>query len=211
MSEITITRALAEKKLLKKKIEDKINKIEIVAVTIGNQVKSGFETNEKFIKKSEEDLQSLLDLINNYEILTSKIIDSNNKTKVKIGDEEMTVSEAIARKNSFSDKGVSSGLEYILNKLQRDYSRALNIFESFSSEYPEKLNQYKTQQEKAKVSSETLLALTNDFEKNNKPKLNISEKIKKQIDEIEEKVNKFKMEVDFVLSEINAQTYIEMD
>jgi hypothetical protein len=89
MEEISITRALAELKLLDSRITKKISECEFVFFT-SKKYKSTMNS-DALVSGSKASYQSVMDLIERRKNLKSAIIISNALTKVKLNGEEMTV------------------------------------------------------------------------------------------------------------------------
>lgn len=201
--EISINRALSELKLLTKKITDKTERLQVSAsVQKVSQVDSS-----QFINDSAAGIQSVRDLIKRRNTVKSAIVMSNAATTVTIAKETMTVAEAIERKTSIE-------FDKALNRRMREqhYGNKSNV---------EKHNdQCRT---KADKQAEAALGASTEGDKGlqykaifdayydlNKADLLSPENIEKDIEDDQDKIDEFEAEVDFILSESNTKTMIEV-
>lgn len=199
MEKITITRALAQLKLLDKRIEKAIQKSIFATYTVG-----GKQVQEPY--KPQDDLKSVEDLIKYRAKLKSAIMESNAKTKVKIGKSKMSVVQAIEAKDSIKYK------KLLLRKLRNDLRSVDGIVENINDDVKERLDQLVQVSfgKDIKTSGAEYDSIATPFLKKNEAKVVDSEKFKKIADELEEEIDTFESEVDLVLSESNAVTTIEV-
>ncbi len=206
--EMTITRCLAELKLLDKRINDTIGSGMFVKTNkMSSEKVADIFTKEDFNKNAKSNFDSIEDLIKRRKQIKSKIVKSNAETKVMIGNTEYTVAEAIERKSS---------LEYdknLLKELERQYNRELSTLnrqnevvnaqmeQSVASLYQN--SDAKDKNEQIKQYKENYL-LTQGYEMVDP--LNIVSIIKKLKEDIED----FEFNVDFALSESNSITKIDI-
>ena len=205
---ISITRALSEIKLLEKKINKKISEFTPTAVVIGKKSPLGFESIDKFKEAKKAEFQSIQDLIKRRSELKMKIVFSNATTKVTVAGVELSVAECIDYKTSIVPLKTELGASIVL-----DYNRNAKGFEQEEI----KLRASIDKQLEAvfgrdkKVTSEEIETITKPYIENNGPILVDSIDCKKQVDEINEWVNTFTLEVDHILSESNATTFIDIE
>lgn len=105
MEKMTITRALARKKLLAKRIWDHARKISPMAVTVGGTLPPGFKSVDDFKKQARSDMDSLRNDMENYSRISQAIADSNAKTVVTVAGREYSVARALERKKWWSELG----------------------------------------------------------------------------------------------------------
>lgn len=208
MSKITITRALSEKKILKKRIIEKTKDLHIAETTIGTNIVPGFDSNDLFKKESEDNVKSIESLFERLRKINKAIIDSNSNTIVKINDQEYTISEIIAIKNSFSKEGCTYDKQFFLNSLKKNFQNKIEDYEMQLYTYSQK-REAKTL-EPNKKTEKGLEEELKVFESSSKPKLISSDLLKGKIKNLEEEVESFLQEIDFVLSENNSKTEIEI-
>ena len=96
----TITRALAELTTLKDKHQKEVNKMNLIAVKQGAKIRrpNSSYSEKSFIEQANQSYQSVLDIERRILSIKNQIDASNFTTKVKIGDTEMTVQEALNMK-----------------------------------------------------------------------------------------------------------------
>lgn len=200
---MSITQALPELKLLEKRIE-KLNygicdwcKVSHNGAPIDK---------DKHKKESESQVQSYLDLLTRRNKIKRAIIVSNAQTKVKIGTWEGTVAESIEYKSSIEfNKELLRNMKECLQMRRDEYERLKGQVDARL----ERLLQSELGKD-VKTNPETITALTNSFRDNNKIEfvdpLDLSERISK----LEEEIDGFETNVNWVLSESNAVTFIEV-
>jgi hypothetical protein len=164
-------------------------------------------TKEQIESAITASFQQVEALIARRDAIKRAIIVSNGSTKVNISGTEMTVAEAIERKGSIGYT------QHFINTLVAHYNQATNA-----------VNQQNTRVE-ADIEKRVMAAYGNDKGKVNEDQYNLiaqavkgeSEaklldpvKIADKIKELQTKFSDFVTEVDFVLSESNARTEIEI-
>lgn len=213
MSKISITRALVELK----RIDNVLatihgNDMKFIAVKIGQnqnaKVANGSETvtaAETEIKRSFDRISTLTE---NRRKLKSAIVLSNATTKVKIGNQEMTVAEAIEMKSQVQAK---RSLLTILSVQHTTALNAVNQQNAVLEQTIDKSLQTLYGGEKAKVDASQYDAVAKPLKEQREASLIDPCNIVKKIDALREEINLLTSELDFVLSESNAKTEIEVD
>lgn len=204
MSEITITRALNELKLLDKKINGKIGSGKFIgcAKRASEKVDSIF-TKEEFRNLVKSDYDTVSSLIKRRSAIKAMIVTSNANTKVTIDNVEMTVAEAIERKNTIEyDKSLLAEMIKQYNKI---YSKCNTENEKVNEKADEMINTMlgKVEQNKKdqyKAESEIVQKFIKDNEFETIDPINLQ----KKIEEMKEYIDNFESEVDFTLSESNS-------
>lgn len=206
---ISIHRALGELKTLEKRIEKEINKgyyIGYKKKSVAKEYQTGTLVDE-FGVKAKASKQSVDDLIARRRAIKEAIVNSNANTKVTIGGKEMTVASAIERKSS-----IIYDID-LLSKLQSQYSKAVSAV-ARQNDAVEKDISAKVDimlgSEKAK-NQELVDKFSKDYRESNSWELIDPLGLKEIIDALEEEILTFQNEVDVVLSESNATTFIEID
>ena len=207
---ITITRALAELKLLDSRILKKSGDLKIVDIFQNRKdlaLRSG-DTKAVFEEQAKSSLQSVEDLIERRKKIKSAILISNATVKVKIGGVEYAVIEAIERKNSITYD------QNLLNKMRKQVVEAKG---EISKQAP-KLDQdvkdminksLAGDQPTAEENKANEEMATRFFEANVLRFMDPCE-VEKKIEQLDEQIDTFLTEVDFVLSESNSRTEIEV-
>jgi hypothetical protein len=203
---ISIHRALTELKMLNHRIEAATNEVSAVWVNRKSNSKiNGVEMQEyeKQMQASYDKVVSLIDYRNRIKAL---VVESNAKTKVIVGKEEMTVAEAIERKQSIQYE------KELLEVMQQQYRSAVNTVAKENDALPAKLETYLVNilGNKEKQSPEEVKLHTETFMKRNEYELIDPMNVKKKIEALNNRIEEFESEVDAVLSESNATTFIEV-
>lgn len=208
MSKITIHRALSELKLLDARINRGIYDLNVVGVrkNTAPNVNGTKLTPELFAAKAKADLDSVKDLVMRRDAIKRAIVLSNASTMVSIGDVEYTVAEAIERKTSIQyDKA-------LLRKLKSLNSDAMSAFnrgqEQMEAALDKQLQAMGGSDKTAKADG--LLAFAEGYRAQNGFELIDPLTVVDYINGLQTSIDVFEMEVDSVLSESNATTFIEV-
>ena len=202
---ISVTRALAELKTLDDRISKAANN-GYIAMTVGGKVVGTNRTQDEVEKAVKESYQSFNDLVTRRNKLKCAIVKSNAETKVKIGDKELTVAEAIERKNSIVFE------EQMIQSLSVQLRQATAQVEKVNAEANQRLNQMLEVNlgKDRKTSEEDYEAISKPFMAKNEAKLVDPLKLEELVQKLQVSVDDFKLNVDFALSEVNALTQIEV-
>lgn len=204
---MTIHKALAELKVLDKRITSSISVQFCVANKHSNEKISGLALKDwKDIAQSN--YQKANDLIRRNEAIKRAITLSNAITKVKIGDDEYTVAEAIWMKNHGMDSYMM-----LLRELQNQYGKAKIQCERENGETLEKRADeyiFGLFGSKEKAAGEEIENLRKTFIESQQYEIVDPIKIAEEIQYLEEKISSFESEVDAALSVSNATTEIEI-
>lgn len=199
MAKITATRALNELKLLDKRIQKKIRNSCFITYKVKDQIQ-----NQNC--RSEADFQSISDLIAQREMIKSALMKSNSITKVVINGEEMTVAEAIEKKNSIAY------LKSLLQKMVHQLQTTTREIEMANAEAQERLDRLLEANfgKDMKVRDDELEAVSEAFWANNRAEAVDELKLQEKCEKLDKDIDGFENEVDLVLSEVNARTEIEI-
>lgn len=207
---MTIHKALAELKV----IGDRIDK----AISQGVYCKANKHSNEKINGVSVDEFKTQIqgswnkvnDLISRRNAIKRATVFSNATTKVKIGDKEMTVAEAIEMKNS--------GMAYkktLMSTITKQYSSTIQVMDK---ENGETLNQKAENyviglfgSKEGKTNTDELEKVRKEFINNNSFEFVDPIKVKEKIDELEKEISDFETEIDSMLSTSNAITEIAVE
>lgn len=211
---MTVHKALAELKV----IDDRINK----AISEGVYVIANKHSNEKiqgmtidqFKEKMKASHQKVTDLINRRNALKRAVVLSNATTKIKIGNDEYTVAEAIEMKNH--------GMEFKTNYMRMIASQNLSAqadinrnsgeaIEKRAEQYVLSVIQAQPKDAKMAIDSDAMQALRKDYIKNNTYDLIDPLKVNDIIEKMADEINEFNTEIDAALSVSNALTVIEFE
>lgn len=206
----TITRALAELKLLKNRYAKEVYGLQMIAVKRGKNLRSPYSQykEEDFINQAKSTYQSVCDLERRIEEIKNKIDISNFTTKVKIGDREMTIQEVLNYKNNILELKKSR-----LSILQDQKRKATYEYDKAITENKMKVDKMATDKN-AGGSSESAGEVEEDavefVDKLYAVSLVDPLKIDDEIADLEKEITEFEHNIDFVLSESNSITTIEV-
>ena len=205
----SITRALAELKLLKDRINKEIFAASMIAVKHGKKLRSPYTSfkEEDFVSTAKSQYQSIIALMNRLDMIKIAIDRSNFETKVKIGSKEMTVLEALVEKGNITFK------KSLLSYMKQQQSGARREVELATKENKTKVENIvhdqltsKDLSKKEDVEKEAVEGIEKLYEIKLIDPLALEDKIK----ELETEIEEFEKNVDFVLSESNSTTFIEI-
>ena len=206
MAKYSIHRALAELKLLDKRITKTIDNLKVVTCKKGDKLEYNIAiAEEEFKAVVESDMQSVKDLITRRKEIKEKIVKSNAETLVTIAGKEMTVASAIERKESIKYE----------KKLAEELKNQLNNLKAIINNRNEQV-EYSLERQLGNLTSnpdaDKELVLTFSEQYRNKEQFALVDplNIEKVIEELENEIDSFESEVDYVLSTSNAITEIEV-
>ncbi len=209
METLSITRALVEIKTLDKRITKTAENLQPVAVCIGGgesvTAVTGSESKEEFAKGVLASYQSLTALIDRRRKIKSAVVQSNAVTTISVAGENMTVAEAIERKNSIAME------KMIRDNLGQKYAEKIEQIERHNDAIQSqlfKLLEATYSKPEMEISKEDYDRVAVPFRENNGAELIDPLKIKNKLQELEEKIAIFEAEVDIALTESNARTDI---
>ena len=207
MEKMTITRALVEKKRLEERIERALREFRPTVILVGNSIPAGFQSVEAFKEHVKGKYDSLKDMIDRRCKIVQKIAQSNATTKVTVNGQEMTVAEALEKKNFYKATGKN-----VLTTFQTVYASSKNKFEQVEANEKSKADQEfeKLIGRDKSVKEEEMRAVRETIDKNHKVTLVDPIEIGKVYEEMSEKNTKFLEDVDIALTESNSKTEIEI-
>lgn len=203
-TKMTIHRALGEIKLYDKKIVDLLDKDFVLASKKRIGKVHGIDV-EKYKEEMKANLQSLRALMRNRQILKSAIAKSNETTMVTIGGETMTVLDAIERKN-FMNMRMS-----VVNTLKSQFNRADREVRMYEDNLQANLENYIKNTTKELNNKDLIDSLTESYKNLNEVVMIDPSNLRLVIEEMTKENDQFNTEVDYVLSESNSNTTIEVD
>lgn len=204
VKKITLTRALAEVKLLDKKINSKTSKLRVVDVQEANETIDGLPKGD-YAKNVAFELQALNDLIIQKTKLKSKIMQANATTKLNIGDVEYTILEAIQMKTDINyniaiTKTINSQLSEVKSRV--DYNN-----ENLEDNIQQTINAKASSNSSSKTFASDI---RESMEKIAKVSVGNGVEMLKVLEKRTDAEELFLHNVDFALSEINSTTFIEL-
>ncbi|WP_342504421.1 hypothetical protein [Lysinibacillus sp. FSL L8-0126] len=207
MKKLSIHRALTELKMLNLRIETATNEVSaVVANRKSNRKMNGVDIQE-YEKQMQASYDKVVGLISYRNKIKALVVQSNASTKVIVGKEEMTVAEAIERKQSIQYE------KNLLEIMQHQYRSTINTVAKENDALPAKLETYLINilGNKDKQSPDEVKLHTETFMKRNEYEIIDPLNVKKQIESLSIRIEEFESEVDAVLSESNATTFIEVE
>ena len=222
-TEMSITQGLAELKLLDKRINklvfgpkgkkavsryssDETDTSSSCFAFIDVKTKSHPVDVEALKSGAHASYQSFCDLVKRHGLIKRAIIMKNAVTQVKIGSWTGTVAEAIEHKSSILFK------EHLLEEMKNQVTLATAKMEKEQNNLTDRLDNLLSSEmgKDVRTNPDTINALTTSFLENNKVTIVDPLNSKKLIADLEEEVESFKTNVDWVLSEINGKTLISV-
>lgn len=209
---MSVTRALAQIKQLDDRISRASQTVRFVGVTVGegtNQVVKDFNGSVDHAKKLiQGDFDKIQQLMKNRATLKAAVVMSDATTKVTVSGGEITVAEAIElRRTAVSKKDLLHSMKRQLDSVTKDINMSndqleQSIQDSLNTVYGN---------EKGKVDESMYDAIAKPRLDRHKAKLLDPCNIREQIQKLEDEVSDVDMNLDFLLSESNARTEIEVD
>lgn len=208
----TITRALAELKLLKNRYTKEVYNLHLIAIKHGSILRSPYSQYkpEDFEKQAKAEYQSVCDLEKRIEEIKNKIDVSNFTTKVIIGEREMTIQEVLNYKNNVLELK-RARLNILMDQKRKstsEYDRAVSENKTIVEKFVSDKNSIPAVATKSisDTQGEAVNALEKYYAIETVDPININEEIEKLSKEIET----FEHNIDFILSESNSVTTIEI-
>lgn len=212
MAKISIVRALTELKRLDARIDQAIRS----GVFAGAAVGRGEKLRVVNSKKSTYDVtleirasfQKVSDLVSNRAKLKSAIVASNAVTKVTLGGKEMTVADAIDLKATLpSMKKLAAEVATQTNRVRAAVTQQNDRLEAEINAQTQAL----LGADKAKQDAATLQMIDTTQRDMKEQSMIAEEFVKAQVDDLTAQIADIETELDFVLSESNALTTVEVD
>lgn len=200
MATMSVTQALAELKLLKKRLDHGLCDAQWVKIA----TKTTPVNVEKFTVAAKASLQSYTALCDRYTRLKSAIVKANAETRVKIGSWEGTVADAIEFKRSIEFK------KSLLESMKEQLVNVREHYEAEQGQLTSRLERLLASElgKDVRTNPETITALTTTFRENNRVELVDPLDLATHVKELEEEIDSFETNVDWVLSEANGRTMI---
>lgn len=199
----SLTRALAEIKLLQKRFYSEVSDLNLVAVKHGIILRKPYSSQkpEDFSKKAVSNNQSVCDLEKRITMIKKKIAEANSTVKVTIGKREMTIQDALIEKAMLPLKQTR------LDQYKRLLRSAREQFELAQSENDTRIRErvrdakdaITEQQAKEEIEISRAVSMVDPLE------------LSKVIEALEAEIMEFESNVDFALSEVNSTNFIEID
>lgn len=200
--QMSITQALAELKLLRKRVEKTL----VGAKFVTYKTKSKQVDVEEFTRSAKGSYQSFRDLMNRINSLKSAIVMSNASSTVVIGGKTYSIAEAVERKRSIEQEC------NLIECMKRQWVDITAEVERHQEQQQARLDKMLLQElgKDSKTSVDVVNSLTEAFLKNNKADLIDPLNLEQTIKTISDELDAFRTNVDWVLSESNGRTIIQV-
>jgi hypothetical protein len=200
MPSISITQALAELKLMQRRMASALDGERFIVV---KKKRDNLDT-ARFSTEATAGYQSYIDLLNRYNAFKAAIVQSNAVTEVAVGGVTYTVAAAVERKRSIELE------KTLLNVMREQYAAVQREFEEHQRQEQirvERLLQAELSKD-TKTNVETVTALTETFLAQNKAEIVDPLGLAARISALAKSIDDFETKVDWVLSESNGRTMI---
>lgn len=207
---MSVTRALVEIKRLDEKFATAATSACFVSVATGKNANrkvknSTVEQVENLIKS---DVQSLQQFASNRQKIKSAVVLSNANTKLEFQGRQVTVAEAIELKSTVQSK------RSVLNAMVQQYNNAAQIINVENEKLEVSINaalQAVYGNEKNKVDPAMYESVANPQREQKEASIIDPCGIQDMVKKLKEEISGIESELDFLLSESNAKTTIEVD
>ena len=236
--ELTITKILSEEKLLKQKIRELISSesFKFITYCLKNSQYVGPRTKDEQEKFQKEQFQSLSDLLIRLKALRRAHVKANHNTMItvpcepdlisfvqgkELGTEEISIAEAINRKNNYKGRKNRSDndltMSFLADILRKSYQYDLNnksrfdsmaesaVAEQMERKFPSdskqswSMDKYNEEREKERAAVEVLRIDPNGLLEND------------AINKYYNAINEYIMNIDSIISEANASTKVTVE
>ncbi|AUG85119.1 tail fiber protein [Vibrio phage Ceto] len=206
--QITVTKALTEIKKLDKQIAKHTQRGQFILTATRGRV-AGFASVEEAGKTVKSNFDKIQALMKRRANIKAKVTASNAATKLTIAGSEMTVAEAIERKDSIEME--ENLLQVMKNQFNQAVNKQVRHESQVQDEIDRKVEQVFGNAKKIDTNDGTYKAIREQVEAANKFELVDTNKLADQIEQLEDRIDDFRANVDVELSVSNATTNIEID
>jgi len=202
MSSISVTQALAEIKLTRSRMENALDQTFFIKL----KKKRDMMDVARFSKEAVSSFQSYTDLVKRYNTLKSAVVQSNAVTTVNIAGNVYTVADAVERKRTVEfDK-------QLLTVLQTQYDKVKTEYEQHMITEQARVERLVTTElsKDNKTNVDVVNQLTETFLAQNRAESLDPLGLADQIRDLKRSIEEFETQVDWVLSESNGKTLIQI-
>lgn len=205
-TKMSLHRVLAELKTLDNRIYDANDDVIATCVLVNGKIKGSTKSVDTFKTDAKANYQSVNDLIDRRYQLKKALTKANAETIVRIAGKEMTIADAIDYKKVIEYKArLLAQLRSNFSSTNSTYNREIELVESKLEDT------IKSATSKNEKPDPTLVTtLTESYRKSHPVEVIDPLNISKVIKELSDEVDTFRTEVDAVLSEANATTFVEV-
>lgn len=203
---MTLTRALAEIKLLDSKILSFQSQAKEWVAVSKNGVIKGYQDVAAFKSNIQSNKDKLGDLIDRRNEIKRALIVANNTVSFELGGTTFTIAEAIDRKNFISTEKTS------FNFINMSIVKAKALLDQEERTLDKKVEETvnRSFEGDGKKDADLIKSIEKNIRESNKFILEDSCGIEKWVTFKLEEIQEFENEIDFKLSEINSQNYINI-
>ena len=200
-----IHRVLSELKLIDARIEKQTDELVPTGIYQKGKLISRYITEAEFETVATSRFQSIMDLIARKSAIKSAIVQSNGYTRVTVAGIEMTVADAINQKSAVKFK---TALIEKLKSSHRASLAAMNKENAVVDQNVQRILEATFGKENVSVSAKDMDAVRVPYIDANEFHMFDPLNVAKTVEAMEKEVAEFEAEVDAVLSESNAVTFI---
>ena len=206
-NKISLHRALSELKVIEKRIEKALSEVVVIGANQKGKKVLEVYTEEDFAELAKARLQSARDLIDRKVALKSAINKANAETVIEIGGLSRTIADAIAYKHIIGHKKkLVVNLESHIRNVKSQVEQANTKIRENAQKLAENAMGKDNVQTKPDEATQITESYLNSFLYEIVDPLGIE----KTVEHLHDEVNTFEGEIDAVLSEVNATTFIEV-
>lgn len=197
-----MTQALAEIKLTRSRMDNALDHTSFIKL----KKKRDMIDVARFSKESIASFQSYTDLVKRYNKLKSAVVQSNAVTTVRIAGNEYTVADAVERKRTVEfDKQLLTVLQTQYDKVKTEYDQHMITEQA----RVERLVTTELSKDN-KTNVDVVNQLTETFLAQNRAEILDPLGLADQIRDLKRSIEEFETQVDWVLSESNGKTLIQI-
>lgn len=205
---MTLTKALAELKLLSKRIESRLKDLKPVTIKKGSKFEASIKSQRDFERDACSSWQSLFDLMARRRRIKTALVMANANTRLTINGETMTIADAIERKNMLDLE------RRICDEMKKKLVEVEDAVDRHNSEMHEKLvslleSTYAKRE--SQLSKDDYDRIARPFFESNEARIVDPLNLRRTLEAMEDNYEKFLSEVDVCLSVANASTIIHIN
>ena len=206
---MSLTRALRELKLVNDRIDKKVGRLSVVSVAKGENptfISTNAMSVSDFQVEAKSSIESVESLMRNADDIKKALLHANNTVTVVVGKETMTIAQAVDKKHRIETK------KRYLHALRKSLADAEKLADRSNSEVEsevQRLREISMGNDASKAKTDQIKAIEIEKKHNIVQPKGID--VRAYILKIEEEIEYFETEIDFILSEVNAKTEIEVD
>ena len=212
--QMTVHKALAELKTMDDRISKAIREcVYVLSVKHSAEKINGMPVAE-FKSKMKSGYQKVNDLIARRDAMKRAVVLSNATTKIKVGNAEYTVAEAIEMKNHGVEfkKSLLHNMSYAYTNAQNEFNRnSGEALEKRAEQYVLSVIQAQPKDAKMAVDSDAMKSVRQTYIDNNSYDMLDPLGVAQVMETLDAEINEFEAEVDAALSCSNALTVIEFE